>query len=126
MLEVVDHRLQLGCLTTLRDQDRDVTLARHAEITVDRLREMKERRRGTGGSKGRCDFAADMTRFAEPANDQFAATVEDQSHRFLEWSIKAVRERIERDFVSQAAVKLDGAAPCGLGRERKADEWRKS
>ena len=94
--EMVDHRLQLGGLAALRDEHRDVALGGHAEVAVDRFREMEEGRGRAGRSEGRGDLAPDVARFAEAADDQLALAVEDQRDRVLELLAEAVGERVER------------------------------
>ena len=72
LLEMIDHRLELGGLAALRDQDRDVAVRGHPKVAVDRLGQVQEccgcpRRR-----EGRRDLAPHMTRLAEAAHDQLA------------------------------------------------------
>src|SRR4051812_47273536 len=83
-LEVIDHRLELGGLATLRYQNRDVAFRGHAEIAVDRFRQVQERCGRAGRGEGRRNLAADMARLAETADNQLAWTVQDQADRLLE------------------------------------------
>ena len=94
--EMIDHRLQLGGLAALRDQDRDIALGGHAEVAVDRFGEVQEGRGRPRRSEGRGDLARDMARFAEPADDQLALAVEDQADRPLELLAQAVGQCVER------------------------------
>ena len=64
-LEMIDHRLELGGLAALRNQDRDVAFRGHSEVAVDRFRKMKESRGRAGRCEGRGDLARDMARLAE-------------------------------------------------------------
>ena len=56
-VEMIDHRLELGGLAALRNQDRDVALGRHAEVAVDRLRQVQEGRGRAGRGERRGDLA---------------------------------------------------------------------
>ena len=75
---MINHRLQLGGLARLRDEECNVTAISDAEIAVDCLGQM-EKSRG-GASRGECggDLAPDMPRLAEPRDDQLALGLEDQ------------------------------------------------
>ena len=121
-LEMVDHRLELGGLAALRDEDRDVALRRHSKIAVDRLGEVEEGRGRAGRGEGRRDLAADMARLAEAADDQLALAVEDQADRSLERVAEAVGERIERSrlVVQDLAPELEHAVrkDCPLAMRR--------
>ena len=114
MLEMVDHRLELGGLAALRDQDRGVALGRHSEIAVDRLGQVKEGRGRAGRGEGRGDLAPDMTRFAKSADDQLAVAAEDQPHGLFERPVEAVGERVERArlVVQDLAPELQDAVSC--------------
>jgi hypothetical protein len=100
--KMVDHRLELGGLAALRNEDRDVALRRHPEIAVNRLGQVQECRRCAGrGERGR-NLAPDMARLAEPADDQLPGAFENQRYGLLERGAEAVGERIERTrFVVQ-------------------------
>ena len=93
---MVDHRLQLSGFATLRDEDRDIALSGHAEVTVDRFSKVQEYRGGSGRGESRCDLARHMARFAQAADDQLAPAATDQVDRLLERRAKLVGKRVER------------------------------
>src|SRR5262249_59886160 len=94
--KMMDHRLELGCLPALRDEDRDIPLRRHAEVAVNRFREMQEGRRGPSRGESCGNLAPDMPRLAEPADDQLAGTIENECNRLFERTVEAVGQRVER------------------------------
>ncbi len=150
-MEMVDYRLQLGRLPALRDQDRDVAARRHAEIAMDRFREMKEDRGRARRGEGRGDLAPDMAGLAKAADDQLALAFADQLDRLLERFAEPVGERVERpclvvqdraaeledvgggtmvgvhssrpSHASRRCEALDAAAASGLGCHQRGTRW---
>ncbi len=93
---MIDHRLQLGGLAALRDQDRNIALGGHAEVAVNRFGEVQEGGRRPRRSERRRDLARDMARLAKPADDQLALAAEDQLDCPLELLAQAIGQRVER------------------------------
>ncbi len=95
-IEVIDHRLQLRSLTALRNQDSDIALCSHAQVAMDRLRQVQKGRSRARGRERRCDLPCDVTRLAQAADDQLASAIEDQIDGALELLAKSIRKCIER------------------------------
>src|SRR5690348_7037943 len=93
---MVEHRLEFGGLAALRHQDGDIPRTAHPEVAVDCFGKVEEGRRRARRGEGRGDFARDVSRFAEAADDELALAVEDEPNGFLERRVELVRERVER------------------------------
>ena len=82
---MIDHRLELGGLARLRNEQGYVAAISNSKVAVDCFGQMEESRGGASRREGGGDLAADMPRLAEPRDDQLALGVEDQPTSLLKF-----------------------------------------
>ena len=77
--------------SAVRNGYSNISLGKHADISVDSLSRMEKKCRCAGAGKGRCDFLGDKPRLANADDDYLTGTLVKELYRFDKTFIKLVQ-----------------------------------